>query len=280
MCIIIAKPAGHVITEETIRNCWTRNPDGAGFCYPAQGQVVVSKGHMTLSSLLDALRAQTLKGRPVILHFRITTHGVSSPENTHPFQVRKNLAFAHNGCLFGSEWRHPTLSDTALLCRDILQNLPKNFHRNPAIRKLLANLSSSSKFAFLDSDGHIEIINRAAGVDEGGVWYSNTSYKTPQYEITYARTPKTGHGTKYPNYYDYDANMEESWFEYQRRKEANHARQEAHVRAACNIPEPARLILPDHDPEPRSLSSTVKGLVTRWTHAQTQPTPEETKKGL
>ena len=33
MCIAIVKPAGTVISEDVLKQCFENNPDGAGFAY-------------------------------------------------------------------------------------------------------------------------------------------------------------------------------------------------------------------------------------------------------
>src|SRR5690606_3641678 len=116
MCIIAVKPVGvKMPAMATIENCWYNNNDGAGFMYDAGGTVHIEKGFMSLKSLKDALKqlekSIDIISTPIVLHFRITTHGETSPGNCHPFPVteklpllqmtksKASLAVAHNGII-------------------------------------------------------------------------------------------------------------------------------------------------------------------------------------
>ena len=96
MCIIAIKPAGiKMPAETTIENMWYNNSDGAGIMYAANGTVHIQKGFMTLKEFKATLKQleKTIDttNTPIILHFRITTHGQTSPENCHPFPVTEKL---------------------------------------------------------------------------------------------------------------------------------------------------------------------------------------------
>ena len=116
MCIIVVKKAGKAApSDEMFENMWNHNPDGAGFMYTANGGVCIEKGFMEYKDFYKAYKR--VEGKidtvqtPMIFHFRITTHGGTSPENTHPFPVTDNLSVlrklmcktslgvAHNGIL-------------------------------------------------------------------------------------------------------------------------------------------------------------------------------------
>src|SRR5690606_4790814 len=116
MCIIAIKPAGiKMPATETIENMWHNNPDGAGIMYAIGGTVHIEKGFMTLKDFKKALKrlekTVNVTSTPIVLHFRITTHGGTSPGNCHPFPVTEKLpllqmtkckaplAVAHNGII-------------------------------------------------------------------------------------------------------------------------------------------------------------------------------------
>ena len=97
MCIIVVKKAGIAApSDEMFENMWNHNPDGAGFMYTANGGVCIEKGFMEYKDFYKAYKR--VEGKidtvqtPMIFHFRITTHGGTSPENTHPFPVTDNLS--------------------------------------------------------------------------------------------------------------------------------------------------------------------------------------------
>jgi len=194
MCIIAIKPAGvKTPATETIENCWYNNSDGAGFMYAKDGNVFIEKGFMKLKSLKDALKQLEKKvdvtNTPIVLHFRITTHGGTSPGNCHPFpvteklpllQMRKSkapLAVAHNG-IIDIKPSQKDISDTMeYIISQLapLYQLKKDFYRHEAGKKLVYN-AIKSKMVFLDGNGYIATIGDFI-TGEDGLLYSNNSFK-------------------------------------------------------------------------------------------------------
>lgn len=192
MCVICCKPHNVPMpTEETLSNMWVNNPDGAGFMYAKDGKVFIEKGFMTydaFSRALDELRSRVdLDKASLILHFRITTHGGTKPENCHPFPVtdsvgllkkRKTstkLGVAHNGII--SITPRKGISDTMEYIVNQLGPLQKavpKFYKDPNLMKMISN-AIDSKMAFMNGDGKIYTIGNF--VEEGGIKYSNGSYK-------------------------------------------------------------------------------------------------------
>jgi predicted glutamine amidotransferase len=126
---------------------------------------------------------------PIILHFRITTHGGTSPGNCHPFPITEKLpllqmtkckaplAVAHNG-MIDIEPSRKDISDTMeyiLSQLAPLHQLKKDFYRQAAGKKLIYN-AIKSKMVFLDGAGRIETVGDFI-TDENGMLYSNASYK-------------------------------------------------------------------------------------------------------
>lgn len=213
MCIIVAKKAGiEMPGKEIISNCFTHNPDGAGIMLAYKGEVYGFKGLMTLEAFNDKLhrlekRFGSLKRLSVVMHFRITTHGGTAPENTHPFPLKSSYAalrdlewvapqgMAHNGIIEATGY-HPDIkaekvSDTMAFIRYIAAPMAKltNIAGSADIAKAL-QLAAGSKLAFLDGKGRL----RCEGdfTQEGGIFYSNSSYKEAR--IAYRR---------YTSLYDY-----------------------------------------------------------------------------
>ena len=129
MCIIAAKAAGIPMpNRERIKTMWDGNRDGAGLMYVENGQVRIEKGFMKykdFTKVLDRLEKRLdLTATPVVMHFRITTHGGTKPENCHPFPITDNvgalkkltittdLGVAHNGIIPISPRKG--ISDTSL----------------------------------------------------------------------------------------------------------------------------------------------------------------------
>lgn len=195
MCIIAIKPAGvKMPATKTIENCWYNNRDGAGLMYAADGTVHIEKGFMTLKDLKAALKrlekSIDVTNTSMVLHFRITTHGGTSPENCHPFPVTEKLpllrmkkceaplAVAHNG-IIDIKPSQKDISDTMEYVINQLAplyQLKKDFYLQPAGKKLIDNFIKS-KMVFLDSAGRIETVGDFV-TGEDGLLYSNSSYKT------------------------------------------------------------------------------------------------------
>jgi len=193
MCIIAIKPAGiKMPATETIENMWYNNPDGGGFMYAIDGTVHIEKGFMTLKDFKKALKRleKTINttSTPIVLHFRITTHGGTSPGNCHPFPVAEKLpllqmtkckaplAVAHNG-IIDIKPSQKNISDTMeyiITQLAPLYQLKKGFYKQPAGKKLIYNFIKS-KMVFLDGSGRIETIGDF--ITDDGVLYSNSSYK-------------------------------------------------------------------------------------------------------
>lgn len=214
MCIIAAKPSGIPMpSEETLRNMWEGNPDGAGFMYPttvknkgkSKALVQVEKGFMSFDKFLNAIQklAEThdMTALPLVMHFRITTHGGTCPELTHPFPVTSSrgalrklkstapVGVAHNGIIH-SVTPAKDMSDTseyiATQLAPLHKALPK-FWENPHALELIKN-GIGSKMAILSADGSITTVGEFN--EDNGMLYSNYSW-TPR-RWTYGNWGGTG----------------------------------------------------------------------------------------
>lgn len=200
MCIIVVKKAGIAApSDEMFENMWNHNPDGAGFMYTANGGVCIEKGFMEYTA--DFYKAyKRVEGKidtvqtPMIFHFRITTHGGTSPENTHPFPVTDNLSMlrklmcktslgvAHNGIL--SVQPRSGISDTMeyiLTQLSTMKCINKHFPQDKYFRKLIENEIGGSRLAFLDMEGNISTVGDFVTDEQTGLMFSNTSYKISKY---------------------------------------------------------------------------------------------------
>lgn len=193
MCIIAAKPAGTKMPDqETIRRMWYGNPDGAGIMYALDGKVRIEKGFMKLSDLetrLDEIRKTVdLDATGVVMHFRITTHGGTRPENCHPFPITDSIArlrmtrvtttvgVAHNGVIDITP-RDRSISDTmeyiASQLAPLSRALPR-FWTNQDAMTLIQN-AIRSRMVFLTGDG--EIYRTGEFIEQDGIFYSNKSFQ-------------------------------------------------------------------------------------------------------
>lgn len=218
MCIIVAKNAGIPMPSiEILHNCFDNNPDGAGFMIAAKNNVYGFKGLMTFEEFADELaRAEKRFGRldklPVVLHFRITTHGSSVAGNTHPFplkggyrEMRKtqwcaDQGFAHNGIILQTS-RDPDIkkhkvSDTMVFAKKYAAPIAKyaSIASDPALLNMLYEVADS-KLCFLNKKG--KIATRGDFIEQDGVLYSNTSFREER------KATRSVYYYDFEGYYDY-----------------------------------------------------------------------------
>lgn len=204
MCIAIAKPMGvDIPNDDILTNCFNNNPDGAGFAFNHNNEVVIRKGYMKLKDFLDAFHKYDekfgFKNRGVLIHTRITTHGGTNPEMCHPFPINSDegalkkieyispYAVIHNGIisLTSSEaTKKKDMSDTAIFVQKYLTKIAKNkkWFGNKANIELIEELIDS-KMAILNGSG--KIIMTKGFTEDNGVFYSNSSYKENRYKRVY-----------------------------------------------------------------------------------------------
>ena len=178
MCIAVYKPQGVELTEETLHNCWNKNPDGAGFMYAEDGKLNVVKGLMSYEAFEQAYAPHSDKN--AVLHFRIATHGGVNPENTHPFVIHDNLAMVHNGIITNVKITDKAKSDTWHFTEMYL----KKFHtmwREDEFKDLVESYIGHSKLILMDNEGNVEIYKSNLGKWDSDCWFSNSSYETPKY---------------------------------------------------------------------------------------------------
>lgn len=178
MCVAVVKPAGVDISDEFLRNCWETNSHGAGFAYVQKSKVKIVKGLMTFDEFLAAYKSKAakFKSTPFLIHFRIRSAGSSGADNTHPFEIN-NGALIHNGTIHGTGASYSAgESDTALFVKEFKDHL--TFDKVEANLAKLEDALDYNKVAMLFGDSRYIIINHKKGVWEGGVWYSNSSFRS------------------------------------------------------------------------------------------------------
>lgn len=209
MCIIVYKPTGiENPSWATLHNCFDYNSDGAGFMYAENNKVYIKKGFMTWNSFKKAFKP--FKNRtdlPLVIHFRITTHGGTEKGLCHPFPLTSNVAelksttsvadvgIAHNGFISMTSYAKNGASDTSEFVRkyaNVIITHPQ-WYVNPNANKCLAEIIGS-KMLVLSNDGHGEVVGDGWS-EENGVLFSNTSYKSYRY-----LTSKYNSSYKYRSY--------------------------------------------------------------------------------
>lgn len=196
MCIIAIKEKGVAMPDlETLNNMWVNNPDGAGYMFPMDGKVHIRKGFMEFDELtkdLDELaKTVDLKETPIIMHFRIGTHGKRrNPANTHPFPVSSNrkelkalrfetkVGFAHNGIISAME-DDPDISDTMVYSIKVLSKLKsgnRKFYKDKRTLDVVKNTIEGSRMVFMDGEGYISRVGNWVSDETTGMIYSNGTY--------------------------------------------------------------------------------------------------------
>jgi predicted glutamine amidotransferase len=210
MCILVIKPTKVAMpSREILENCFDNNSDGAGFAFSDGRKIRLSKGHMTFDKFYAELESfGDLTKYPVMLHFRIATHGTVKPENTHPFNVNDRIVAAHNGILSIKPVDDMTDSETffKFVCAPILKYTDIF---SEELSSIVTNIIEYSKVAFLDDKGNVKMFGDFQ--ESEGVYYSNGTYKS--YTSSYSKYPSTYKGYGKGNSWD---KYDNDWDKYEK----------------------------------------------------------------
>ena len=181
MCIAILNAKGTTLKKQLLNNCWKNNGDGAGILYIDDDKTLQT--FKTLDSFDEfysnyiRIKQTYGKRRNMLIHFRISTHGVINETNCHPFLVDENVGFIHNGMISGVP-DSVQYSDTYMLNDSLLKNLKVGFEQQDSALDFLGEfIGSGNKLVFLNADDEWAIVNEPAGHWNMGCWFSNDSYK-------------------------------------------------------------------------------------------------------
>jgi predicted glutamine amidotransferase len=179
MCIAIYNESG-ILDQKTFSNCWENNPDGGGLAYFDQGgklQIVKElDSKETFYELYKQAREENPEA-PMLVHFRIATHGKVDLDNCHPHKIDNDNVFIHNGMLGGyNPPANATHSDTVEFKINVLQAIEMSY--NQTVQVLLEEIiGGGNKLCILNRQGYLMICNEHLGEWHEGNWYSNASYK-------------------------------------------------------------------------------------------------------
>jgi len=182
MCIAIMN-AGKMLPKKKLSNCWTYNDDGAGMLFIQDGKLVAEKFANKGGDSFDKfyqryteVKTSVSGEQPMLLHFRIATHGMSE-EYLHPFFVTSELGLVHNGVIrgFGSQDKSDTAEFTELL--STIPNVGMEMLDNLFIEDAIYEyLGGTNKLIFLDNEGEYRIFGEKMGEWIGDNWFSNDSH--------------------------------------------------------------------------------------------------------
>lgn len=217
MCIAIAQPEGTATLPFSIfEECAKTNKHGLGMAWidwkrePEKRLRIwrstqASDGSFDVRHFWEKYRIAHIqwgKESPFMMHFRYTTHGLTNKYNCHPFRVKPMLAMVHNGILpippkgrniknlfhgddvleeysdtwhyanwYFSKFDYEQFHGGMLSCKKTLQEHTEDF------------IGVGNKLVFLDANRYekprnLLIYNEKQGTWDGGVWYSNSGYKS------------------------------------------------------------------------------------------------------
>lgn len=174
MCILIAKPKNvKMPSEETMKNCWESNPDGAGIAWSDGHKLFLRKGFMKWNDFIKEYRTLNLNNFDAIIHFRIATHGTVKPSNTHPFNVSDRIVAGHNGILPitpEGDW-----TDSETFFKRVASPILETYSLDSLVFEQAVNaVIGTSKLAFLTDSSKLKTFGKF--IIEDGVMYSNTTF--------------------------------------------------------------------------------------------------------
>lgn len=192
MCVALIKKSGvDLPSEDILRICFKNNPHGVGFALFRNNQIYLYKGFFTFAGFMKELKnIEPTKEEPMLIHFRVATHGKINIENCHPFPIVDKFykmlnpikvftntdVLVHNGKL-NINITSNKFSDSMHFAKEIVGLDRKRFAGiiNMAIAPTTSN-TRGSRIAILTKDGEIEKYGEG-WIEDDGIIYSNDSYK-------------------------------------------------------------------------------------------------------
>lgn len=179
MCIAILNKSGF-IPDQHIQNSFDNNYDGAGLAWIESGIIKTYKTMNDISEFIQTYKKiRKNNDSPILLHFRISTHGKVNISNVHPFMIGNKMAMIHNG-MIDFPILNKNLSDThsLVLLLNKLSN-PENIHDSNSVefQFIKETCDNHSKMVFLSADSKYTIFNEEKGHWIDQTWYSNYTYK-------------------------------------------------------------------------------------------------------
>ncbi len=213
MCVILVckdkKP-----TKDILKKCEQANKDGIGIAWIENNISHFEKG-ICFNRLIELVKSKPL---PFVIHFRITSTGITSEPLCHPFITNElvdipslegkncNLLF-HNGTKF--QW-YDGLFELAMAYKFKVNSLDNwNDTRYMAIAShfigngILEHFKE--KLVYMNSKGDITIFNKQGFKDIDGILYSNDYWNYTNYFSGQTQTVNLTNKVKTkPNIYDFN----------------------------------------------------------------------------
>lgn len=197
MCLLCYTEEGATPDWYGLETACLNNPDGFGWTLHLGDSLLVGRS-MDSTTALEGYYDALKKHGPVqsMFHARWATHGTTSLDNCHPFEVGRasHTVLAHNGILPLTPGKGDPRSDTAMFAQDILPKRGiKMLDKRKRRKELEAWLGGSKVVVFTTLEKmrrSAYILNEELGHWDGdGTWWSNDSYKT-RYSWTLSNEPE------------------------------------------------------------------------------------------
>ena len=202
MCLLTYVPAGRQPDALSLRYGALSNGDGHGFAIvipktPLRPAFILRRRGLDGTEMIEQFmiaRERHPEG-PALFHSRWTTHGSNGKDNCHPFYVggQEHTVVAHNGVLpeVVQPGKGDLRSDTRIFAEDLLtDSMWGPLDTRAARRRLSKWMGSWNKILILTVDparaSNAYLINERYGQWDGGIWYSNDSYRpyTPKWTVS------------------------------------------------------------------------------------------------
>lgn len=186
MCMLCVIPPNVIPSRDKLVNSALNNPDGFGFAIviPREDRIHVEHTMNPDTSIQRFLDMRALYPESYAMwHARLATHGSTTVDNCHPFQVGydNRTYLAHNGILPIVQPKGDLRSDTRIFAEDLLPRIGGvSALDNAQVMNLIEDFTTGSKVCILTLDPEAKrtcyLIHEEKGnIDEDGVWWSNDS---------------------------------------------------------------------------------------------------------
>jgi len=184
MCLLLTQTPDVDLPDDLLRGVYTRNSDGVGVMWAEDDKLHYVKAIFSKAEDAIAFYREHTKGRTCAAHFRLTTHGETRPDNTHPYPVfgfdeehEHPMLLMHNGVLHTGNAKDKARSDTYWYIEDYLRPLIQanpELVFSPVFQKVIeSHIGTGNRFVIMDHKGQIATFNKHTGTEYAGAWFSN-----------------------------------------------------------------------------------------------------------
>ena len=185
MCLLALINIDSVFTDIELMDFIEHNQDGLGFTRPDTHLLSVhTYKQPTTKGFVAKFRewhaATRADGQTTFaMHTRMKTHGAIDFHNAHPHYVTEEMQMMHNGILNIDCKSNPKNSDTIHYIEQVLRPLVALTQESawvltsPVLDLIGQSIGASNKLVFCTPAG-FGVVNRQAGIEFRGSWFSNT----------------------------------------------------------------------------------------------------------